>query len=128
MNDDTHGQTAGSESPGPGDQVEIGGILAPRLGPIHFPTLEMGGYALALVLTLLAFGLTAYHWLTPGVLIPVILALAFLQGAVQLGVFMHLREGRGTLWHLPVLGLALFVALGIVGFSLWIMMFKSGVS
>ncbi len=112
---------------GHGDEVELA-LLQPKMHATQFPSLQITGYILALVLTLLAFGMVAYHWVPVPSLIPIILVLAFIQGALQMGIFMHLREGRGTTWHLPVLALALFVGLGIVGFSIWIMMFKSGVS
>ena len=111
----------------PGDSVEIA-ALAPRHARPHFPTVQIIGYAVSLILTLIAFAMTHNRWLALSPLVTMILVLAFVQAAVQMGVFMHLREGRGTLWHLPVLGLALFIALGLVGFSIWIMLFKSGVS
>lgn len=103
-------------------------ILTPHNRPNHFPAPQLAGYAASLALTLAAFGLTWQRWLSPGGLVATILVLAFVQAALQLGIFMHLREGRGTLWHLPVLALALTVGLGIVGLSIWIMLFKSGVS
>lgn len=112
---------------GHGDEIELR-LLEPHAKPVHFPTPQMGAYAASLGLTLLAFAMTAYHWMPVSGLVTVIIILAFVQGALQMGVFMHLREGRGTLWHLPVLALALFVGLGIVAFSIWIMLFKSGVS
>lgn len=112
---------------GHGDEVELV-LLRPKMHATHFPSLQITGYILSIILTLLAFGMVAYHWLPIGTLIPLILVLAFIQAALQLGIFMHLREGRGTTWQIPVLTLALFIGLGIVGFSIWIMMFKSGVS
>jgi cytochrome aa3 quinol oxidase subunit IV len=111
----------------PGESVEIP-LLAPRLSTPHFPTRQIAGYVTSLILTGLAFALVAYRLLPLSTLLIVILVLAFIQAAIQLGVFMHLREGRGTTWHLPIIGLGLFVGLGIVGFSIWIMLFKSGVS
>ncbi len=112
---------------GQGDEVELS-VLRPKMHATHFPSLQIIGYVLSIILTLLAFGMVADHWLPIGSLIPFILVLAFIQAALQLGIFMHLREGRGTTWQIPVLALALFIGLGIVGFSIWIMMFKSGVS
>lgn len=112
---------------GHGDEVELQ-ILRPRLHASQFPGLQMVGYGLSLLLTLAVFGAVAYRWLPPSALVTVILVVAFIQGALQLGIFMHLREGRGTTWHIPVLALALFIGIGIVFFSIWITMFKSGVS
>lgn len=118
---DTHVPT------GHGDEVELE-FLRPHLTAPHFPTAQVAGYALSLALTFVSFGLVWYRLMPISTLVTVVLILAFIQAGIQLGVFMHLREGRGTTWHLPVLGLGLFVALGIVGFSIWIMLFKSGVS
>ncbi|MCY0879502.1 MAG: cytochrome C oxidase subunit IV family protein [Firmicutes bacterium] len=111
----------------PGESVEIP-LLAPHLSTPHFPARQIAGYVASLILTGIAFFLVARHALPLSWLLAVVLILAFLQAAIQLGVFMHLREGRGTTWHLPIIGLGLFVGLGIVGFSIWIMLFKSGVS
>ena len=112
---------------GHGDEVEVG-ILTPHIAAPHFPTMQVTGYALSLIITLIAFAMVAYHWIGLSSLVTVLVVMAFVQGALQLGIFMHLREAKGTLWHLPVLALALFIGLGLVGFSIWIMLFKSGVS
>lgn len=112
---------------GHGDEVELR-FLTPRTHVSRFPGMQTIGYGLSLLLTLTAFAMVAYHWLPLSTLVRVLLILAFMQAALQLGIFMHLKEGRGTTWHVPVLGLALFIGLGIVGFSIWIMLFKSGVS
>lgn len=116
--------------PGPtghGDEVEVR-ILTPHIAQPHFPAMQVTGYGLSLAITLIAFAMVAYHWMGLNTLVTVLIVMAFIQGALQLGIFMHLREAKGTLWHLPVLALALFIGLGIVGFSMWIMLFKSGVS
>lgn len=112
---------------GTGREVEVE-FLSPHFTPPHFPTPQLLGYVGALVLTLMSFAVVFYHLLPMHSALIVILAFAVMQAGLQLGIFMHLRESRGTAWHLPVLALALFVAAGIVGFSLWIMLFKSGVS
>lgn len=112
---------------GHGNEVELP-ILRPKVHLSRFPSMQITGYVLSLILTFIAFGMVAYHWIAPSALVTVVIILAFVQGAIQMGVFMHLREARGATWHLPVLALALFVGLGLVGFSIWIMLFKSGVS
>lgn len=124
---DKHAHEHPTAPSGQGDKVELR-FLTPRTHVSRFPSLQIVGYGLSLLLTLMAFAMVAYHWLPVSVLVTVILVLAFIQAALQLGIFMHLKEGRGTTWHIPVLGLALFIGLGIVGFSIWIMLFKSGVS
>lgn len=114
---------------GRGDEVELR-RLRPKIHVTHFPSLQITGYILSLILTLLAFDAVADRWIPRGSLIPFIPVLAFIQTTLQLGIFMHLREGRGTTWKIPVLyiALALFIGLGIIGVSIWIMTFKSGVS
>ncbi len=86
------------------------------------------GYLASLVLTLAATLLVVHHLIAPLYLPAVILLLAVVQAGIQLGFFMHLREGVGLSWQVAVLILAGIVALGIVIFSIWIMAFKSGVS
>lgn len=58
----------------------------------------------------------------------VILTLAVGQAALQLGVFMHVRESRGPAWPILSLGLAFFIATGMIGMSIWIKLFQAVVS
>ncbi|MCL8208465.1 MAG: cytochrome C oxidase subunit IV family protein [Actinomycetia bacterium] len=102
--------------------------LAPRFAAEGFPWAQVAGYAGSLVLTLAALYLVVHHLLAPGVLAAVVLVLAAGQAGLQLGVFMHLREARGTAWQVLPLFLAFAIALGLVGMSVWVMAFKSGVS
>lgn len=104
------------------------GFLEPRFAPEGFPWMQIWGYLGSLVLTLGAFALVLRHVLSPTLLLAVILTLAGGQAALQLGIFMHARESRGLAWQIIPLGLAFFIALGMVGMSIWIMLFKSGVS
>lgn len=103
-------------------------FLRPKVEVAHAPWLQGAGYAGSLMLTVLAFGLVVDHVLPPAALLVVLLVLATGQAALQLGVFMHLRESRGLAWQILPLGLAFAIAFGMVGMSIWIMMFKSGVS
>ncbi|OLZ08278.1 cytochrome o ubiquinol oxidase subunit IV [Sulfobacillus thermosulfidooxidans] len=112
---------------GHGDEVESV-YLVPRFEEETFPWKQIFGYIASLVLTALAFGAVVEHMLPPAFLISFILFLAVLQAALQLGIFMHLRESRGSTWQIVTLALAIFMGIGIVIFSIWIMTFKSGVS
>lgn len=103
-------------------------LLKAHFSPNAFPFRQIAGYAISLTLTLLAAFMVAQHILPHRALLATILALAAIQGVLQLVLFMHVRESHGPAWQLPALLLGLSVALGIVGFSIWIMMFKSGVS
>jgi cytochrome aa3 quinol oxidase subunit IV len=103
-------------------------FLQPHFAEEGFPWVQVGGYAGSLLLTFAAFGLVVHHLLTPATLLGVIMALAAGQAALQLGVFMHLRESRGPAWQILPLGLSFAIAIGLVIASLWIMAFKWGVS
>ncbi|MCY0908814.1 MAG: cytochrome C oxidase subunit IV [Sulfobacillus thermosulfidooxidans] len=112
---------------GNGDEVEAR-FLAPHFESEGFPWLQIFGYIGSLLLTIAALLAVVQHILSPIGLLTVILILAVAQAALQLGIFMHLRESRGSTWHIITLGLGIVIALGLVGMSMWIMTFKSGVS
>jgi cytochrome aa3-600 menaquinol oxidase subunit 4 len=103
-------------------------FLRPKFGEERFPWPQVAGYAGSLVLTFAAWLMVTRHLLAPVTLLAVILTLAVGQATLQLGVFMHLRESRGTAWQVVPLFLAFGIALGLIGMSIWIMAFKSGVS
>lgn len=103
-------------------------FLAPKFHKHGFPWTQLWGYLGSLVLTFLAFYLVVAHLMSPLMLLAVILVLAVGQAALQLGVFMHLRESKGPAWQVIPLGLAFAIAGGLIGMSIWIMAFKSGVS
>ena len=109
--------------------LSLGGLLLlPHFEHASGPWPQIIGYVLSLVLTLAATLLVVHHLIAPLYLPAVILLLAVMQAGIQLGLFMHLREGVGPSWQIAALVLAGIVALGIVIFSIWIMAFKSGVS
>lgn len=103
-------------------------FLKPRFEEEKFPTVQIAGYIGSLILTFAAYFLVMNHVLPAIALLSVILVLAGMQAALQLGVFMHIKESRGLAWQLIPLYLVFLIALGMVGMSVWIMMFKSGVS
>lgn len=112
---------------GPGEGVELA-ALAPRFAEHATPWKQVTGYAGSLLLTFLSLWAAWRHLLPVRDLVVLLLALGGLQAAWQLMSFMHLREGRGSTWHLVTLFFGIGVGVGIVGFSIWIMTFKSGVS
>lgn len=103
-------------------------FLPPHFEAAGFPWRHIIGYAVSLVLTAISLWLVADRIFPPVIVIAVILSLATVQIAVQLGFFMHLRESRGTAWHLVTLSLGLFFAFAVIAGSIWAMAFKSGVS
>jgi cytochrome aa3 quinol oxidase subunit IV len=119
----SHGEAEGPEEWEPGLA-----FLRPRFAEERFPWPQVVGYALSIVLTLVALWLVVRHALAPALLLAVVLVLAGGQAALQLGVFMHPRESRGTPWQIIPLALALGIAFGMVVCSIWIMAFKWGVS
>ncbi|CAB1128270.1 conserved membrane protein of unknown function [Candidatus Hydrogenisulfobacillus filiaventi] len=104
------------------------GSLAPRFDEHPFPWKQVAGYGTSLALTAVAFAMVLLHVLPGTALVAAILALALVQALVQLAAFMHLYESRSTAWHVPMISLAFLFAFGLVAGSIWIMMFKSGVS
>jgi len=103
-------------------------FLRPRVRGAGFPWAQLGGWLGCLTLTGCAYVLVTRHALPPVLLGAALVAMAATQAGLQLGVFMHLRESRGLAWQVLPLALALFTALAMVGMSVWIMLFKSGVS
>lgn len=84
------------------------------------------GLALAVILTLLAFGLANAHThganVLPAVLlIPAILALAMVQLVVQLVCFLHFGRGKDSQWNAALFCFTFFGILVVVVASIWIM-------
>jgi cytochrome aa3-600 menaquinol oxidase subunit 4 len=121
-----HPSLPGEEAP---QEFEPGlPFLRPAFAAERFPWPQLLTYGAAILLTLLAFALTRRAPVPAGALFPLLLSLAAAQAVLQLGVFMHVRESRGTAWQLLPLALALGVAVAMVVLSVWIMAFKWGVS
>lgn len=82
------------------------------------------GFALSLVLTLLAFGAVAGAVL-PGIelgwIIALLLVLAALQLGVQLILFLHLGDEPKPKWNVQAFCFAVLIVGIVVGGSLWIM-------
>ena len=84
------------------------------------------GLILALLLTVVAFGLVLDHStinsaIPTFALIPAILVLAMIQLAVQLVFFLHLGQGKDSQWNAALFGFTFFGILVIVVASIWIM-------
>lgn len=91
-----------------------------------FPWKHIVGFALSIILTLLALWTAFGMGLSKNVIIVVIIVFAFLQAAVQLFMFMHVTEtenGRIQTWNM-IHGFIAFIV--IVAGSIWVMSFGMG--
>jgi cytochrome o ubiquinol oxidase operon protein cyoD len=85
------------------------------------------GFALSILLTLIAFGLLGYHlesdhtFPSHELIVPLLIGLALLQFIVQLVCFLHLGQEHKPRWNVVAFAFAVFVVAVVVGGSLWIM-------
>lgn len=79
------------------------------------------GFAISIILTLVAYFFAVDHVFSGFVLITVLLELAILQFAAQLFLFLHLGQKRGRGWRLLTIVLMLVFVLIVVMGSIWIM-------
>ena len=86
-------------------------------GTLHL----MIGLALALALTLLSFGLVAFHLLSPGASLAVIAVAALVQILVHLRYFLHLGLGTTPREALLAIAFTAIVVVLMIGGSAWIM-------
>ncbi len=81
----------------------------------------MVGFSLAVILTLVSFGLVATGVLSKAWAIPVLSVAAFAQMLVHLHYFLHLDRSAGMRWNLVALGFtAILLFIFILG-TVWIM-------
>jgi cytochrome o ubiquinol oxidase subunit IV len=79
------------------------------------------GFALSILLTLVAYLAVVNHLFPSVILITFILVLAFMQLAVQLLFFLHMGREPRPRWNLYVFLSAFSIILFIVVTSIWIM-------
>ncbi|WP_191567640.1 cytochrome aa3 quinol oxidase subunit IV [Metabacillus idriensis] len=87
----------------------------------HFPWSHVVGFALSIILTLVALWVGLYTDLSYTVIVTVIFILAFIQAAIQLFMFMHMTEGKAWLWQSSNMLFAAFTAIVIVAGTVWVM-------
>lgn len=80
------------------------------------------GFALALVLTAIPFGLVVAHILPPFATLVIIAILAVIQVAVHLRFFLHIDLKETPRENLIALAFAALLIFVMVGGSLWIML------
>lgn len=81
----------------------------------------VGGFVLALLLTVAAFLIIQRHIFVPRVALLVIAGLAVIQLAVQVICFLHLGEEDKPRWNLRMFWFMLLIVTVIVFGSIWIM-------
>ncbi|MGD8629915.1 MAG: cytochrome o ubiquinol oxidase subunit IV [Gammaproteobacteria bacterium] len=80
------------------------------------------GFALALVLTVIPFGLVVTGDALPRwLIVSVIFLAAIAQVLVHLYYFLHLKESAGERWNLPVILFTTLILVILAGGTVWIM-------
>ena len=79
------------------------------------------GFILSIVLTLVPYILVTNHLMTPIILVGVILVFAFIQLAVQLIFFLHVKQESKPRLNLFIFILFFCTILVVVVASIWIM-------
>ncbi len=79
------------------------------------------GFVGCVVLTLTAYLLVTRSTWPQGAIVGTLALLALLQFIIQMVLFLHVTEERGSHWKLVTMGLMLSVVLILVGGSIWIM-------
>lgn len=80
------------------------------------------GFVLAVILTVIPFGLVATHALAPLATLVVVAVLALVQVLVHLRYFLHLDLATSPRENLLALSFAALLILIMIGGSLWIML------
>jgi len=93
-----------------------------------FPWKHIWGFVFSLVLTVLALWFVFSTSLPTSAVITAIVTLALFQALVQLLLFMHLTESNMNVYQVIAIIFGFFIGFVVVGFSIWIMTFKSIVS
>ncbi|KAB2496327.1 cytochrome aa3 quinol oxidase subunit IV [Priestia endophytica] len=88
----------------------------------RFPWKLVIGFVLSIVLTLLTLWVAFRSGFQDKMVLSLMLLLAFLQAGMQLVLFMHVREGEGTV-QVSNMVHAFFTAIIIVAGSVWVMSF-----
>jgi len=81
----------------------------------------IAGFVGCVVLTLTAYLLVTRSAWSQGMIIGTLALLAILQFLVQMILFLHVTEERGSHWKFATMCLMLGVVLVLVGGSIWIM-------
>lgn len=87
--------------------------------PNSFPWSQVIGFLLSVALTFAAVWIGIRTELPYGTIVILVFALAFIQAAIQLFMFMHISEGENGVWQIGKMLSAAFIGLVIVLGSVW---------
>lgn len=87
----------------------------------HFPWSLVIGFLLSIALTFLAVWIGIRTDLAYSTIVILVFALAFIQAAIQLFMFMHVSEGAHGIWQIGKMLSAAFIAIVIVAGSVWVL-------
>lgn len=79
------------------------------------------GFGLAVILTLIAYGVVVNEFASGSILMVIVMTLAVLQLVAQLVFFLHFGKGKAQKWNTASFYFMLLILVVIVGGSLWIM-------
>ena len=90
--------------------------------PGHAPTARgyITGFVLALILTLIPFGIVAYGSLSEGMMLIVIAVAAVLQLVVHLRFFLHLDMSAEQRWNTISILFSALIMVVMVGGTMWL--------
>lgn len=94
----------------------------------NFPWKHIIGFVLSLILTGAALWIVLSLHLPAAAVITAIMVLAIAQVLLQLLLFMHMTERQGPAYHVLMIVYGFFIAISVVGGSIWIVSFSNGVS
>lgn len=79
------------------------------------------GFSLAVILTVIPFGLVMAHLLPATSVVPVVMGLGLVQIIVHLVFFLHMNTSRAQFWNNAAFVFALIIVGILIAGSLWIM-------
>ncbi|GIP38541.1 quinol oxidase subunit 4 [Paenibacillus sp. J31TS4] len=90
-------------------------------GHSRFPWTQVIAFLFSIILTFAAVWIGIWANLSYRVIVAAVFALAFIQAAIQLFMFMHVSEGEHGIWQVGKMLSAAFLAFVIVAGSVWVL-------
>ncbi|HET7658482.1 MAG TPA: cytochrome aa3 quinol oxidase subunit IV [Bacillales bacterium] len=88
-----------------------------------FPTQQVIGFILSIVLTIIAMWVALGSGLSKGWILGIIVVFAFFQASVQLFMFMHVNEGKDGKMQTANMIHAFVAFIIVIAGSIWVMSF-----